>query len=65
MEKVLTKAMDLCIEAGVNITDTVIDRAMRIGVAYVNNKSKIVATVLQCDLQLFVTEPWSIGQRKT
>ena len=40
MEKVLTKAMDLCIEAGVNITDTVIDRAMRIGVVYVNNKSK-------------------------
>ena len=39
-DKVLTKVMGLCKEVGVNIPDTVIDRAHRIGVAYVYNKSK-------------------------
>ena len=32
--------MDLFKEAGVNIPDTVIDRIEKIGVAYVDNKSK-------------------------
>ena len=32
--------MDFCKEAGVNVPDTVIDRVHRIGVAYVDNKSK-------------------------
>ena len=40
MDKVLTKVMDLCKEAGANIPDTVIDRAQRIGVTYVDSKSK-------------------------
>ena len=40
MDKVLTKVMDLCKEAGVNISDTVIDRTQRIGVTYVDSKSK-------------------------
>ena len=32
--------MDLCKEVDVNMPDTVIERAHRIGIAYVSNKSK-------------------------
>ena len=38
-DKVLTKVMDLCKEAGVNIPNTVIVWEQRIVVAYVDNKS--------------------------
>ena len=38
--KVLSKVVDMCKEAGVDIPDTVIDRAFQIGEAYVNNKRK-------------------------
>ena len=37
--KVLTKVMDLCKEAGVNVPNTVIVWEQRIVVAYVDNKS--------------------------
>ena len=38
-DKVLTKVMDLCKEAGVNVPNTVIVWEQRIVVAYVDNKS--------------------------
>ena len=39
-DKVLIKVMYLCTEVHANVPDTVIDRAGRIGVAYVSNKRK-------------------------
>ena len=39
-DTVLSKVMDMCKEAGVDIPDTVIDRAHRIGEAYFDNKRK-------------------------
>ena len=39
-DKVLSKVVDMCKEAGVDIPDTVIDRAHRIGKAYTDNKTK-------------------------
>ena len=36
----LSKVIDMCKEGVVNIPDTVIDRAKRIGINYVDNKSK-------------------------
>ena len=40
IDKVLSKVMDMCKEAGVDIPDTVIDRVHRIGEAYFDNKRK-------------------------
>ena len=40
IDKVLSKVMDMCKEAGVDIPDTVINRVHRIGEAYFDNKRK-------------------------
>ena len=64
-DKVLTIVMDLCKEVGVNIPDTIIDRAHRRGVAYIDNKSKKGCKNIIVHLTTFVTEPWSTRQRKT
>ena len=39
-DKLLSKVVDMCKEAGVDILDTVIDGALRIGEAYFDNKRK-------------------------
>lgn len=64
-DKVLTRVMDLWKEVGVNIPDTVIDRAHRRGVAYINNKSKKGCKNIILHFTNFVTKPWFTGQRKT
>ena len=55
-DKVLEKIMRICKESGVEIPDTVIDRAHRIGVPYVDKYLKKHVRVSLFGFQHFATE---------
>ena len=57
-DKVLSKVVDMCKEAGGDIPDTVIDRAHRIGEAYFDNNRRKIVRVSKSTSPLFAIELW-------